>query len=85
MKALNQSEVFVLEKDGNDDCTLTLLDADGEAIGDGIPFSKSLWAITPTSEWPVGGVAVKPFAPISGIMIHSTGVDVLSVSAVPAQ
>ncbi|MFC1764006.1 hypothetical protein ACFL6U_18270 [Planctomycetota bacterium] len=41
--------------------------------------------ITQTSEWPVAGVAITPDAPISGIQIYSTGVDVQSVSAVAAE
>jgi hypothetical protein len=78
------SQVFVLEKDGQDDCIVTLLDANGDAVGPEIPFEGNTWAKTQTSEWVIGGISITPKAPIYGIQIYSTGVDIISVSAVPA-
>jgi hypothetical protein len=79
------SQVFVLEKDGQDDCVVTLLDASGAAVGPEIPFEANVWAKTQTSEWLIGGISITPQAPIYGIQIYSTGVDIISVSAAPAQ
>ena len=79
------SQVFVLEKDGQDACVVTLLDANGQAVGSEIPFEGDMWAKTQTSEWLIGGISITPSAPIYGIQVYSTGVDIISVSAVPAQ
>jgi len=77
--------VFVLEKDGNDNGYVLPLDADGLPIGGRVTFTPDDFLKTETSQWTIGGMVIMPVAPIHGIRIWSTDIDVLSVSGVPAK
>jgi len=83
MFAVPVTQIFVLEKDGNDDGWLQPLDADGFPVGGKLDFTSSVFSKTETSQWTVGGMVITADMPVYGLRIWSTGIDVQSVSAVP--
>ena len=83
--AVPVTTVFVLEKDGNDGGYVLPLDADGLPIGGRVTFTPDDFLKTETSQRTIGGMVITPVAPIHGIRLWSTDIDVLSVSGVPAK
>ena len=78
------SVIYILEKDGQDGGYIEVLNAEGGTISDRVDFTGDNFSKTPSSQWIIGGMMVIADVPVNGIRIWSTGIDVQSVSAIPA-
>jgi hypothetical protein len=80
---------FVMEKDGDDSGTLRPLDALGKPIGGKLNFSpatQSQWVFPEVpGSWKVAGMAITSPIPVFGLEIISSGIDPMSISAVPVK
>jgi hypothetical protein len=82
------TQIFIVEKDGNDSGKLQPIDAEGNPIGDPLSFnsdnfSDSIPGINGEGD-DMSGTAITAEVPIYGIEIWATGLDPYSISAVPA-
>jgi len=73
-----------VEKDGQDSGYVEVLNAEGGTISDRVDFTGDNFSKTPSSQWIIGGMMVIADMPVNGIRIWSTGIDVQSISAIPA-
>ena len=78
------SVIYIVEKDGQDSGYVEVLNAEGGTISDRVDFTGDNFSKTPSSQWLIGGMMVIADIPVNGIRIWSTGIDVQSISAIPA-